>query len=109
MFSFTTDLSLDLFIGRRGYAMDNYYSELTGKTSIFTNVSDKDRAYVDSLLKYIEAYVFHLFLGSFAKYSMFLFLVESQRNMWKINLNIGIILLMNKKNHCKYSKRSIKK
>ena len=68
VFSFTTDLSLDLFIGRRVYAMDNYYSELTGKTSKFTNVSYKDRAHVDSFLKYIEAYVFHLFLVSFAKY-----------------------------------------
>src|SRR4051794_2585857 len=72
MFSFMMDLSLDLFIGKRGYSMDNYYSELTGKKSKFTDVSDKDKSYVDALLKYIDSFVFHLFFGSFAKYVPFL-------------------------------------
>ena len=91
--------------------MDNYYSELTGKTSKFTNVSDKDKAYVDSLLKYIEAYVFHLFLGSFAKYVPILSgiakkHVENKLKYWNL---IYSIIDEQKKDHCKYSKRSIKK
>src|SRR5204862_7213631 len=72
IFSYTMDLSLDLFIGKRGYSMDSYYSEITGKKSKFTDVSDKDKAYVDALLKYIDAFVFHLFFGSFAKSVPFL-------------------------------------
>ncbi|GBC05118.1 hypothetical protein RclHR1_06040009 [Rhizophagus clarus] len=67
MFCFMTDILLDLSIGKRCFALNNYYSELI-------NVNDKGKSnnkdveYVELLMKYADGYVFHLFFGAYAKY-----------------------------------------
>ncbi|GBC32294.2 cytochrome P450 [Rhizophagus irregularis DAOM 181602=DAOM 197198] len=73
MFSFMTDLLLDLFIGKRSHSINKYYSELINDNNLDDdNNKDKDDdksvGYAELLLKYVDGYTFHLFFGAYAKY-----------------------------------------
>jgi cytochrome P450 len=67
MFCYLTDISLDLFVGKRCLAINDYYSELINDNNNNNN-NKKDSEYVELLLKYVDGYLFHLFFGAYAKY-----------------------------------------
>ncbi|CAG8721991.1 1214_t:CDS:1, partial [Dentiscutata heterogama] len=85
----TADNSLDLYLGTKGYAMAKYHSDLTGKKA---DIPDQDRDFIDCLIRYGEGYIFHLFIGAYAKYIPFINkiakdYVDNRDRYWNILYN----------------------
>jgi len=66
IYCFMADVLFEVFVGRKGHASDNHYSNLTGQKP--SGSYDKDKLYIEYLIKYKAGYVFYLLYGTFAKY-----------------------------------------